>query len=406
MILVADPRPFATARNVDRSSRRRAAIGDRGDRRRGRRRGLRLGGVEPALQILGLRARATQVALEAAGGAARFCLLEPGGDAAHDHPYDQRGEEREEERHARDGGGGVGGERIEREDDARAVRHREQHDENCERHQDEGADDLADHGRSASAPADAASAGTIEALAHFLAGLEERHALLVDRYVRAGARVAAGARRPMLDRERAEAAQLDTVAARERVDDFAEDRVDDVLDVALIKVRILRGDTLDQFRLDHRHLPPLGSTRGSVALVTAIAHSGTRAAPAQLPDGGCQRANRPSRLRRSIACTVPEPSMRRASEPRPTASSTADAARWSIDRSPSRDLSCQSRTGSFASMPFSLASQASAVCSLPSSSTSLRATAWRPVKMRPSETRSSSASSRWRRSCTMPRNQA
>src|SRR5215470_14404911 len=33
----------------------------------------------------------------------------------------------------------------------------------------------------------------VETLAHFLAGLEERHALLIDRYVGAGARIAAGA---------------------------------------------------------------------------------------------------------------------------------------------------------------------------------------------------------------------
>src|SRR5688572_8036792 len=62
----------------------------------------------------------------------------------------------------------------------------------------------------------------VEALAHLLAGLEERHALLVDRDMRAGARIAAGTRRPVLDRERAEAAQLDTVTARERTDDLVE----------------------------------------------------------------------------------------------------------------------------------------------------------------------------------------
>ena len=57
--------------------------------------------------------------------------------------------------------------------------------------------------------------------------------LLVDGDMSAGTRVAAGARRTILDREGAEAAQLDPIAARERIDDLAEDRVDDILDVAL-----------------------------------------------------------------------------------------------------------------------------------------------------------------------------
>jgi hypothetical protein len=38
------------------------------------------------------------------------------------------------------------------------------------------------------------------------------------------------------------AAKLDAVAARERVADRVEDRVHDVLDVALIQMRVLLGD--------------------------------------------------------------------------------------------------------------------------------------------------------------------
>src|SRR5947199_9871679 len=53
----------------------------------------------------------------------------------------------------------------------------------------------------------------IEALAHFLAGLEERNRLLLHRDMRAGARVASGAGRAILDGEGTEAAQLDPVAA-------------------------------------------------------------------------------------------------------------------------------------------------------------------------------------------------
>src|SRR5262245_56662934 len=75
---------------------------------------------------------------------------------------------------------------------------------------------------------------TVEPLAHFLTGLEERHRLLLDGDVRAGARVAAGAGRTILDGERAEAAQLDAIAPRHGGDDLAENGVDDVLHVALV----------------------------------------------------------------------------------------------------------------------------------------------------------------------------
>ena len=71
--------------------------------------------------------------------------------------------------------------------------------------------------------------------------------LLVDRDMRAGTRVAPGARRTLLDRKRAEAAQLHAVCACQCGDDLAEDGVDDVLDVALIKMWVLRSDTLNEF---------------------------------------------------------------------------------------------------------------------------------------------------------------
>src|SRR5712691_8905511 len=96
------------------------------------------------------------------------------------------------------------------------------------------------------------SAAAVQALAHFLAGFEERHAFLVDRYARAGARIAAFARRPILHREGAEAAQLHPVAARQGGGDLVEDGVDDVFDVPLIKVRILRRNPLNELGFDHR----------------------------------------------------------------------------------------------------------------------------------------------------------
>src|SRR5688572_20324907 len=96
----------------------------------------------------------------------------------------------------------------------------------------------------------------VEALTHFLAGLEERHALLIDRHMGAGARIAPRAGRTMLDRERTETAQLDTVAARQGSDDLIENRVDDVLDIPLIKVRVVLGNALNEFGFDHREWDP------------------------------------------------------------------------------------------------------------------------------------------------------
>src|ERR1700742_4869764 len=79
----------------------------------------------------------------------------------------------------------------------------------------------------------------VQPLAHFLAGLEERHALLIDRHMFASAWIAPGAGRTMLDRERTKTAQLDAVAARQGGDDFIENRVHNVLDIPLVKVRVV-----------------------------------------------------------------------------------------------------------------------------------------------------------------------
>src|SRR3954468_19062717 len=96
------------------------------------------------------------------------------------------------------------------------------------------------------------TAVTVQPFAHFLAGLEERHTLLIDRHMGAGARIAAGPGRTMLDRERAETAQLDPIAARQGRHDLIENRVDDILDIPLIEVRVVLGDALNQFGFDHR----------------------------------------------------------------------------------------------------------------------------------------------------------
>src|SRR5262249_62223489 len=103
----------------------------------------------------------------------------------------------------------------------------------------------------------------VEALAHFLAGLEERHRFLVHRDMRAGARIAPGARRAVLDGESTEAPQLDPVAARHRRSDLAENGVDDIFHVTLIEMWVLRSDALHELGLDHRccRPGPAGSNR-------------------------------------------------------------------------------------------------------------------------------------------------
>ena len=59
------------------------------------------------------------------------------------------------------------------------------------------------------------SLGDVQALAEFLPGLEIGHRLVRDLHLVAGARVAADPGVTPADRERAEAPQLDPIAARE-----------------------------------------------------------------------------------------------------------------------------------------------------------------------------------------------
>ena len=56
----------------------------------------------------------------------------------------------------------------------------------------------------------------------------------------------------MLYTECAETTQLDAVTTRHGRDDFAKYSVRDVIDIALIQVRIPSGNFLDEFGLDHR----------------------------------------------------------------------------------------------------------------------------------------------------------
>src|SRR5262245_44046180 len=73
----------------------------------------------------------------------------------------------------------------------------------------------------------------VQPLAHFLAGLEERNALLINRDMFAGTWVAARSRGTVFHGKRAKSAQFHPVAARKRGYDLIQDRVDNILNVSL-----------------------------------------------------------------------------------------------------------------------------------------------------------------------------
>jgi hypothetical protein len=60
----------------------------------------------------------------------------------------------------------------------------------------------------------------------------------------------------VLDRERAKTTQLDPVSTRQGCDDLIENRVYNVLNIPLVKVRVVLGDTLNEFGFDHRGVDP------------------------------------------------------------------------------------------------------------------------------------------------------
>src|SRR3954447_8412672 len=93
--------------------------------------------------------------------------------------------------------------------------------------------------------------GGVEPPVHVAAGLERRNHLLGHRDLDTIAWVSSGARLARLDREHAKVAQLHTIATRQSRRNRAQDRVDDGLHIPLVQVWVLRGDFLDQFRLEH-----------------------------------------------------------------------------------------------------------------------------------------------------------
>jgi hypothetical protein len=60
----------------------------------------------------------------------------------------------------------------------------------------------------------------------------------------------------MLHRKRAETAQFNPIAARQRSDDFIEDRVHNILHIPLIEMWVVFGDALNEFGFDHRDWYP------------------------------------------------------------------------------------------------------------------------------------------------------
>src|SRR5258707_11608965 len=88
---------------------------------------------------------------------------------------------------------------------------------------------------------------SVQALAHFLAGLEKRHGFLVDGHMRPGSWVAARAGAAVLDRKRPETAQFNAVSPGQRRHDLTQNSVDDILHVALVEVGILSCNALDEF---------------------------------------------------------------------------------------------------------------------------------------------------------------
>ena len=84
---------------------------------------------------------------------------------------------------------------------------------------------------------------------HFLARPESGHVLFRHRNIVAGTGVSPRPRPALLDQENSESAELHPIETRERVGNFAEYRVNDILDVALIQMRIARDGPLHQFGL-------------------------------------------------------------------------------------------------------------------------------------------------------------
>ncbi len=88
-------------------------------------------------------------------------------------------------------------------------------------------------------------------MTHLLACPERGNDPLGDGNGVTRARVAACASLALLDHEGAEAAKLNSLALCKSITDRIQDRIDDLLDVTLIQMRILLGELHDQFGFEH-----------------------------------------------------------------------------------------------------------------------------------------------------------
>src|SRR3954469_14435675 len=110
----------------------------------------------------------------------------------------------------------------------------------------------------------------VHRLAQRLAGLEVRHALFGDVDAFAGTRVAAHAGRAPVDREAAEAADLDAVPAHERVAHRVEDRLDGVLGVAMGELAETAGQFFDEIGSGHGQGGARTKARPALALLLEL----------------------------------------------------------------------------------------------------------------------------------------
>src|SRR6188768_1346846 len=92
----------------------------------------------------------------------------------------------------------------------------------------------------------ASSLVVVHALAQFLAGLEVRHVLARHLHLLAGLGVAPRSRRPVVQPERAEPADLDAIAGRERVRHRVQHRLDRQLGILGCQLAVARAQQLDE----------------------------------------------------------------------------------------------------------------------------------------------------------------
>src|SRR3954447_15665398 len=95
----------------------------------------------------------------------------------------------------------------------------------------------------------------VHRFAQRLARLEMRHAVFRDVHAFAGTGIASHARRPAVDREAAEAADLDAVPAHERIAHRVQDGLDGVLGVAVRQLTETGGQFFDEVRSCHGRSP-------------------------------------------------------------------------------------------------------------------------------------------------------